>query len=186
MHKKWLVGLAALVLVGSAAAQTGTKPSGDRPAAEPAITEPPVARSLERFESEQEFLRYVRDVQRLSQTRRRAEVSDDITVTGTTLPPMPPPPPPPPPPAPAAAMADSAGALGAAPVAQQQASSEPTSITNVQTQGVDEGGIVKMVGRFLVILQDGRLFVTDTRPGGAPGLALTGRTNVYRSPRNGA
>ena len=32
------------------------------------------------------------------------------------------------------------------------------SITNVQTAGVDEGGIVKRAGDFLVILRRGRLF----------------------------
>src|SRR4030095_14586678 len=42
-------------------------------------------------------------------------------------------------------------------------------ITNNQTVGVDEGGIVKQVGRFLVILQDGRLFSADLGHGdGAP------------------
>ena len=49
------------------------------------------------------------------------------------------------------------------------------SVTNVQTQGVDEGDIVKQLGRFLVVLQDGRLFVVDTAPGGQPGLALDDR-----------
>jgi hypothetical protein len=58
------------------------------------------------------------------------------------------------------------------------------SVTNVQTQGVDEGDIVKQLGRFLVVLQDGRLFVVDTAPSGQPGLALTSRANVYRDARN--
>jgi len=38
------------------------------------------------------------------------------------------------------------------------AESSATSITNVQTAGVDEGGIVKQVGEHLVILRRGRLF----------------------------
>src|ERR1700741_2839349 len=63
----------------------------------------------------------------------------------------------------------------------QQSAGEPSSITNVQTQGVDEGGIVKQIGRFLIVLQDGRLFVVNTRPSDAPGLQLASRTNVYRS-----
>ncbi len=58
------------------------------------------------------------------------------------------------------------------------------SVTNTQTQGVDEGDIVKQLGRFLIVLQDGRLFVVDTAPGGQPGLALTSRANVYRSASN--
>jgi hypothetical protein len=59
----------------------------------------------------------------------------------------------------------SAGALNAAPAAAakmadsaagQSAAAE--SITNVQTAGVDEGGIVKRAGDHLVILRRGRLF----------------------------
>ncbi len=56
-------------------------------------------------------------------------------------------------------------------------------ITNNQIRGVDEGDIVKQVGNHLVILQDGRLFITDLMPGGEPGLALDERANVYRSDR---
>ena len=54
-------------------------------------------------------------------------------------------------------------------------------ITNNQTIGVDEGGIVKQIGHYLVVLQDGRLFSADlgTRPG-AP-LRLADRIDVYRS-----
>ncbi len=54
-----------------------------------------------------------------------------------------------PPPAPAAAMAAPAKAAAA---------SGTASITNVQTQGVDEGDIVKSHGDFLVVLRRGRLF----------------------------
>lgn len=57
-----------------------------------------------------------------------------------------------PPPAPAAAKAaEASGAMA-------------DSITNVQTAGVDEGGIVKRAGDFLVILRRGRLF--SVRVGG--------------------
>ncbi len=54
-------------------------------------------------------------------------------------------------------------------------------ITNNQKAGVDEGGIVKQIGNHLVVLQDGRLFVTDLMPDGKPGLKLADRANVYRS-----
>lgn len=60
-------------------------------------------------------------------------------------------------------------------------SAENPEITNNQKAGVDEGGIIKQIGQHLVILQDGRLFVTDLMPGGAPGLKLADRANVYRS-----
>ncbi|MBY0565375.1 MAG: beta-propeller domain-containing protein [Hyphomonadaceae bacterium] len=177
MAKTWVAAIAAVALVGTATAQTESKPPSRPQPQEPQITEPPVWNRLERFESEAELLQYVRDIRRLQYPARRA-AADGVVVTGSAIPL--PPPPPPPPPAPAAAMESAASA---APVAQAGASQELTSITNVQTQGVDEGGIVKMVGRFLVILQDGRLFVADTRPGGQAGLSLTGRTNVYRNPR---
>lgn len=39
------------------------------------------------------------------------------------------------------------------------------SITNVQHAGVDEGGIVKLVGKHLVVLRRGRLFSISTRAG---------------------
>ena len=52
----------------------------------------------------------------------------------------------------AAAKSEAAGA-----VAEKRAA-EAESITNVQTAGVDEGGIVKRAGDFLIILRRGRLF----------------------------
>ena len=57
-------------------------------------------------------------------------------------------------------------------------------ITNNQTVGVDEGGIVKQVGRFLVILQDGRLFSADLGSGQGAPLRLADRIDVYRSPQH--
>lgn len=60
------------------------------------------------------------------------------------------------------------------------AAPSPVSITNNQMAGVDEGDVVKKVGRHLIVLQHGRLFSIDT--GNAPGaLTLVDRLNVYRS-----
>jgi len=56
--------------------------------------------------------------------------------------------------APAMAPATAQAAKAAAPAADASAE----SITNVQTAGVDEGGIVKRAGEHLVILRRGRLF----------------------------
>ena len=42
---------------------------------------------------------------------------------------------------------------------------EPESVTNVQTAGVDEGGIVKLHGNHLVILRRGRLFTVAVGDG---------------------
>jgi hypothetical protein len=72
---------------------------------------------------------------------------------------VPPPPPPPPPPAMAAPAMESVTVSAAA-----RAPDAP-SITNNQTQGVDEGGIVKTHGSHLVVLRRGRLFTIDTRGG---------------------
>ena len=56
------------------------------------------------------------------------------------------------------------------------------SITNNQMRGVEEGDIVKQIDHFLLVLQDGRIFVIDIRAGGGSRLALADRMNVYRDP----
>ncbi len=53
------------------------------------------------------------------------------------------------------------------------------AITNTQERGVDEGDIVKQIGQYLLVLQDGRIFAIDTKAAGN-GLALSDRINVYR------
>lgn len=60
------------------------------------------------------------------------------------------------------------------------------AITNNQTFGVDEGGIVKQVGHYLVVLQDGRLFSADLGDGPGAPLRLADRIDVYRSPETAA
>src|SRR6201999_3546897 len=59
------------------------------------------------------------------------------------------------------------------------------SITNNQMRGVEEGDIIKQIDHYLLVLQDGRIFVIDMNAGGTarqPGreLRLTDRMNVYR------
>lgn len=69
--------------------------------------------------------------------------------------------------APAAADAGVAAADVAAPSLDKvEYDSSPDQITNVQEQGVDEGGIVKVAGDYLVVLRRGRLF-TVRHGGGA-------------------
>jgi hypothetical protein len=161
MAKRLLAALAAFALIATSASAQSTK----HPSEPPAPTEPPVWRTLEPFDSEAEFLAYVRLVQRINTERRRLEYSVA---------------PPAPPPAPMAADGAAEAVVVTGALANNSPADGETSITNVQTHGVDEGGIVKMIGRFLITLQDGRLFVTDTRPNGQPGLQFVGRTNVYR------
>ena len=80
--------------------------------------------------------------------------------------------------APAIAQDSAAGALAksspAAPAATAAESS--TSITNVQTAGVDEGGIVKRAGDFLVVLRRGRLFTVRV---GGDALAPVAAVDAY-------
>jgi hypothetical protein len=71
---------------------------------------------------------------------------------------------------------------GRASAARALVTSNP-SITNNQMRGVEEGDIVKQIGNFLLVLQDGRIFVVDTRARGGRGLALADRVDVYRDPR---
>lgn len=58
------------------------------------------------------------------------------------------------------------------------------SITNNQMRNVEEGDIVKQIDHFLLVLQDGRIFVIDTRGGGGRRLVLTERMNVYTNPES--
>ena len=92
-----------------------------------------------------------------------------------------------PPPVARASVADSAmgnlastPAPAAAPPAQAMAKSEAKaadeSVTNVQTQGVDEGGIVKVHGDHLVVLRRGRLFTVSI---GGTGLASVSMADAF-------
>jgi hypothetical protein len=65
-------------------------------------------------------------------------------------------------------------------VTAQRASPSRTSITNNQESDVDEGDIVKQYGRFLIVLQDGRLFSIDMGSRAAE-LKLADRIDVYSS-----
>ena len=52
-----------------------------------------------------------------------------------------------------------------APAAESAAAADGDSITNVQEAGVDEGGIVKAAGDYLLVLRRGRLFALSTSGG---------------------
>lgn len=101
-------------------------------------------KTLRAFSGEQEFARLLQRWRAQAENKRR-EVAKQAAMS------------PPAPPAPAMAMeaksADSASVAG-----NVAAGKEEESITNVQTIGVDEGGIVKRHGDHLVILRRGRLF----------------------------
>lgn len=54
------------------------------------------------------------------------------------------------------------------------------NITNTQVASVDEGDIVKLIGEYLLVLQDGRVFAVHY-----PTMRLTDRVDVYRKDEDG-
>ncbi|HRH19532.1 MAG TPA: beta-propeller domain-containing protein, partial [Brevundimonas sp.] len=85
---------------------------------------------------------------------------------GFSMYPAPPPPPPPPPPPAAPPSPGMAPQAAAPPPAGAVAAPDNPSITNTQIAGVDEGGIVKVSGDYLIVLRRGRLFSVSTANGG--------------------
>jgi hypothetical protein len=108
---------------------------------------------LETFEDEEEFGRYLR-------AARRAAVARDLWWEGVHR--------------------RNVGDDQEVVVTGSRVTPRNASITNVQEAGVDEGDIVKQIDRFLIVLQDGRLFAVDTGAGPGAPLRLTDRMNVYR------
>lgn len=119
-----------------------------------------VSRTGEAF-TEDELAALARSQQQRHSRRRAAavydsEADDMIVVTGSRIPePQP------------------------APALSPVASSENPEITNNQEAGVDEGGVIKQIGQYFVILQDGRLFAIDTNADGNGALELSSRQDVY-------
>jgi hypothetical protein len=145
-----VLGLAAIVGIAVA-----VRP-GDAQQIPPGLLDEARGPTLTRFASADAFQLYV---QRLRQARRTAVALEAPPPPGIT--------------------ADNAAAE---PMAALDAAGQPANpeITNNQTIGVDEGGIVKQIGRFLVVLQDGRLFSADVGAGEGAPLRLADRIDVYR------
>jgi hypothetical protein len=119
-------------------------------------------RTLAHFASEAELKEYLDKLrQRYEEAlREQAKTNPDLPVGG------------------AAKMAPAAPMASAAP-APQAMKAEPAageSVTNVQTQGVDEGGIVKVHGDHLVVLRRGRLFTVSIANGALAPLSMA---NAY-------
>lgn len=167
-------GRSALVAVFCAASLVGAAQAQ----AQSTSIEPPAWRTISRFSSEAEFLGYLRDVRAASRRAQNGILkqlvpeecppelypcvseSDEeaIMVTGSRIP---------------------------SPARAALAAPTTTSVTNVQNAGVDEGDIVKLYDRFLIVLQDGRLFSVDT--GHTAGqMQLVDRVDVYRRRNAGA
>lgn len=106
----------------------------------------PHARAMRAFESDRQFIAFMR---RVAQRER----------VMSSPPPMVAPAPPPPPSA-----AEPGSPVAVATMASQDVvvtGTKSTSITNTQEADVDEGGIVKVAGDHLVILRRGRLFTVS-------------------------
>ncbi len=148
----------AFACAGSAASQPARQP----------LTSP----TLERFASEADFRGYVRAFARVrdgaaAAGRRQAKVDSGDYCPPEDFPCD----------QPAATDGDDEMVV----VTGSRVAAPPTSITNVQESGVDEGDIVKLYDRFLIVLQDGRLFSVDT--GRSTGeMTVVDRANVYRHP----
>ena len=123
-------------------------------------------RTLKAFTNEAELQDAFKTL-RESQRRELEKVKSAIGAAGDTVSPMS---------APPVLVSPSAPPPAAAKAAAEPGKQE--SITNVQTQGVDEGGIVKNWGEYLVVLRRGRLFTVKV---GASTLALASvsATNAY-------
>jgi len=160
----WFAAALALWIATPAIAQRA-KPSL---APLPAYLTSPV---LETFASESEFRRYLRDLHReakkrgtyWSANRRPVQLAQNQDV-------------------PCVDPKDCPEADTGSSIVVTGSRAAPPTITNVQVAGVDEGDIVKQIGRFLLVLQDGRIFSIDT---GGSSLALVDRVNVYRDPEVG-
>jgi hypothetical protein len=159
MSRFVIPGLLALALAAAAGTQVGLGRQSQTIDAEGGNLQ------LHRFASARAFQRY------LDSVARARPVADNLVMDVAE----------PPPPA------------ITAPVALPSVQFEPgagqaanPAITNNQTIGVDEGGIVKQIGRFLVVLQDGRLFSADIGTGEGAPLRLADRIDVYRTPESAA
>lgn len=133
----FLLGLGLLMAGNDAAAADRSAPD----------TRP--RKTLRAFSGEQEFDRLLQRWRAQAETRRRQVAKQNAMA--------------PPPPAPSVALmapgaVAEAKSLDSVAIAGNVAADKEESITNVQTAGVDEGGIVKRHGDHLVILRRGRLF----------------------------
>jgi hypothetical protein len=185
------IAAALLALPGTVAAQTQTRRAvteeerQEARAALAAFTRP----TLTRFDSEAEFRRYVAAVGEVDRTRydyyyaslaglqfAQAAVPAETQSDGPTQLCVP---------APGRPCPEQMEVT----VTGSRVNPRNPSITNNQMRGVEEGDIVKQIDHYLLVLQDGRIFVIDMqgRGGMRSGrrLALTDRANVYRNPRSG-
>ncbi len=180
MRISYLLAVSLIFAASPLHAQQAASPPPDQsalpPWADPAL-DPLTATRLERFDSEAAFDAWslaVADARRAWQRRRYRRFTPPIMQLVQDAAPAATPPECQPD-DPACAGAESEEAVQN--IVVTGAAIRAPNITNVQNAGVDEGDVVKQIGDFLVVLQDGRLFSVDTRGGR---LALADRIDVYR------
>lgn len=163
-----LAGVMA-VLTGCAATagQVATK-AAHIPAFEDRSLDAVTEKELVRYAGEGEFRRYLKTLERLKDRREQASASAGGQIVVAAFTQDEPPVCDDPELCPAEDSSDSVVVTGSK-------VSAPTSITNVQTAGVDEGDIVKQIGDYLLVLQDGRIFAINVKT-----MQLTDRADVYR------
>lgn len=104
---------------------------------------------LSAFQSERAFQDYLKKLKQQEAKQQQAYAKKSSTTATDAAVPMSAPP--------APASLQKVEVTGSK-IADSNASKESDAITNVQTQGVDEGGIVKKLGEYLIVLRRGRLF----------------------------
>ena len=143
MASRWMSRLVALMAVAiGIGVLSNAAPASAQPAMEP-------------FRSDADLLEFLMEDGELA-----------VDSGGFSMYPAPPPPPPPPPPPAAPPSTGMAPQAAAPPPAGAVAAPDNPSITNTQIAGVDEGGIVKVSGDYLIVLRRGRLFSVSTANGG--------------------
>ncbi len=132
-------------------------------------------RTLTQFASEGEFRRYLKRFEAIKDSRmRRWTAADDLPTDGIVI---------------AAAQQstedpctdpEQCPAEAEAAIVMTASRVSPPNITNTQSAGVDEGDIVKQIGDYFLVLQDGRVFAVNIRS-----MKLTDRADVYRRDAGG-
>ncbi len=135
---------ASLALAWMAACTSAGTGAGGSAGGTAAGNAPPPGAALRAYANEAELSQAL-DRWRTEAARRQADRRRESSVAALALP------------APAPGAAPAAATAKAAPAAEAGAPAAD-GITNVQTAGVDEGGIVKRAGDHLVVLRRGRLF----------------------------
>src|SRR5947209_3831393 len=148
-----VIGLGLMVLGAVSCSQESGGISTRVPTVHSANPIKEAAKTMTAFHSDAELARYLREVAAKQRRVMRMNMVSSDAVGSLALPA---------PYSPAKEMKASSGAY------------EEESITNVQHAGVDEGGIVKAHGNYLVVLRRGRLFTVVIEDGDLRATAIVG------------